>query len=537
MHPRKEVTGSYQKITNSYIDIDPIDIGDNSSFNTQGFSGSGTSADPFILENRRITNKTELSLIHIRNTNAYFIIRNNYLDGINKSPYGIYLYNVVNGVVEKNIIINTNRAIHFRSNSKDNLIINNTIHDNQYGITASSSYNNTYTCNKIFKNTKDGISFVEYPELQQGSRTLSGNTITNNLIEDNEGYHGIYIECGTHNLVINNVVKDNNETGIDIVDGEQNTIYNNTVIGNKGAGIAISNGFTDKFHLYASSNITSNTIKQNHEGLVIFSWGDFRSKAGPNNVSKNIIVQNEFDSLYIDSSNYTITENIICANEDFGIEIESEGSDVIVKWNDFIGNLIGHDTQAIDGCGMNTDFNENYWDDWTYPDANEDGIVDNPYPIFGGFDMSPLTTPQHELPIDLHLLSRPRLLYPTGGEDLQGTITVKWTPVTDFSGHSVTYSLYYSPDEVDMAWEKLGTDLTNPTYEWDTTTVENDYNGLLKVVAKCSEGVTSEYVLYDPIDIENPTAAPGWSFTMIVLTFCMGVIVTRAKKKRKKTLC
>lgn len=520
-----DTTKCYQKIRNSYTDIEPIYITNNNSFTPEGFSGSGTDTDPYVLENCRITNNTEPNLIWIINTDAYFIIRNNFIDGINKSPTGIYLSKVTNGVVEKNTIINTNQAIHSAWNSNNNVITNNTIKDNNDGITASYSHNSTYTYNKIFNNTGDGIYFREN---LQARRYLEGNIISNNTIYDNDG-DGIYIECGTNNLVINNSVV-NNEGGVEILDGEKNTIHNNRIIGTEG-GLYIGNDFTKKFLFYASSNITSNIIMHGG-GLSINSWGDFVAE-GPNNVSKNIIIQNKI-GLSVDSPNYTITENIIYSNDEVGISLWHHTSGVIVKGNDFIGNLIEADSQAYD-AGSSNIFSKNYWDDWTCPDADADGIVDNPYPLLGGYDASPLTTPHNDIPVNLHLLSRPRLLYPTGGEQLEGTITVKWCSVTDFSGHSVSYTLYYS-DYEKGPWEELATDLTTSEYEWDTTTIEDDWSSwlYLKVVAECSEGLTSEYSLIhgDSFEITNPEAAHGWSFAILALTLCLLVFASRRKKRK-----
>lgn len=117
----------------------------------------------------------------------------------------------------------------------------------------------------------------------------------------------------------------------------------------------------------------------------------------------------------------------------------------------------------------------------------------------------PLFFPQNIQKMSLlfftHFLTRPRILYPklegyvNGSriaEKLKGTITVKWCPVTDSSGHSVSYTLDYSDNE-DGPWEELATDLTTPEYEWDTTTIEDKLDVYLKVVAECSEGLTSVY--------------------------------------------
>lgn len=478
-----DITKCFQKISNSYTDHDPINVVGNASFNTEGFTGKGTTNDPYIFENYNITSNTE-HLIVIRDTTAYFIIQNNYLDGINKDRTGIYLDNVTNGIVEINTIINTGQAILVVMSSYNNVITNNTIKDNQDGIEASSSFNSTYTYNKIFNNS-----------------------------------HGIAI-VGSNNLVMSNSVVNYLWGGIFFGSGENNTIYNNSIMDNKGEpGVAAIGVYL----LSSYSNITSNTIQNNWRGIEL--------EGSTNNVSKNIIGQNNA-SIEIKGSNHSITENVIYNTSDVGIELDASG--VIVKWNDFICNELDKDSQAVAEVGNY--FSENYWDDWTCPDADADGIVDNPYPIqfqgagpsFGVLitDASPLTSPHNDIPLHLHLLSRPRIIFPTS--EATGTITVKWCSVTDFSGHSVSYTLYYN--EPYGNWIELASGLTEAEYKWDTSTLERYSSYRLRFVAECSEGLTSEHSLYQVFHFEKP--AHGWSFATLTLTLCLLVFASRRKKSK-----
>lgn len=55
-------------------------------------------------------------------------------------------------------------------------------------------------------------------------------------------------------------------------------------------------------------------------------------------------------------------------------------------WNDFINNSQAAELYIL--TGLTNTFAYNYWDDWTGPDMNNDGIVDEPYIIIRHYDDS-----------------------------------------------------------------------------------------------------------------------------------------------------
>ena len=59
--------------------------------------------------------------------------------------------------------------------------------------------------------------------------------------------------------------------------------------------------------------------------------------------------------------------------------------------------------------------------------------------------------------------------------------TITWT-ATDPQSDTLTYTVYYSPNG-GQTWTLLATDLTAPSYLWDTTTVVDGTTYLLKVEA------------------------------------------------------
>jgi len=126
----------------------PIYIDGNDGFTPANgvTSGSGTAEDPYILENWDISTANAHG-IEIRNSSAYFVIRNCHVhDGMVGGHYGIYFNDVTNGKVENSIAENNSSGIYlYRSNN--NIIINSTMQNNVIDIEFYfSSYNLIENC-------------------------------------------------------------------------------------------------------------------------------------------------------------------------------------------------------------------------------------------------------------------------------------------------------------------------------------------------------------------------------------------------------
>ena len=128
---------------------------------------------------------------------------------------------------------------------------------------------------------------------------------------------------------------------------------------------------------------------------------------------------------------------------------------------------------------------------------DSDGIVDSPYLIDGNSksqDAHPLTTPVH--------LSPPTVLFPNGGTTLNGIVTIEWSPAIDQWGYMVNYTIYYSNDS-GSTWISLASDLSTTSYQWDTTTVPDGTEYLVKVVATCAVDLSTEDVSNSIFTIQN----------------------------------
>ena len=107
--------------------------------------------------------------------------------------------------------------------------------------------------------------------------------------------------------------------------------------------------------------------------------------------------------------------------------------------------------------------------------------------------------------------------------------------VTDFSGHSVSYTVYYRERyDIDDKfysgnWTVVVNGLTETEFKWDTSKLRDDALFSLKVVAECSERLTSEFTATAG---SKPWRSPGWSFAMVALTLCLLVFASRRKRSK-----
>ena len=317
--------------------------------------------------------------------------------------------------------------------------------------------------------------------------------IKNNILNGlKRNYHGIYLHNVVNGTIINNTIHSCLRGVTADHFSLSNTITRNFISNNTWDGISIQ-GATDL------NNITHNTVF-NSGGNGIWLESAFN-----NTLLNNTISNSDYDGIGLVASDYNdIFNNTISSSARYGISLTVGSAWNLIKWNDFINNN-GQTSQALDNVSVSTTtFNYNYWGDWTSPDSEPNGIVDNPYLIDGDAnnnDPYPLTSPNN--PIADHSLSILTVLYPNGGETLSGTIEIEWSAASDTWGHPITYIVYYSADG-GTTWNELDSGLTTTSYDWDTTTVADGTNYLVKVNATCSEVLWKDDTSDVPFTIDNP---------------------------------
>jgi parallel beta-helix repeat protein len=165
----------------------PIYANGNAQLASVSTSGTGTSLDPYIIENLIINGSTYIvEPIEIRNTNDHLIIRNCTL--FDSNYVGIYLSNVTNVLVINNTVSDTDEISIYDSN---NITVqgNNIINNNDWGLAIFNTDNSVISDNVLQNNNNvQGI--------------LVSSTSENNIIKNNKisGSHqiGIYVIGNSH---------------------------------------------------------------------------------------------------------------------------------------------------------------------------------------------------------------------------------------------------------------------------------------------------------------------------------------------------
>ena len=363
----------WENETRLYATHSPIRINSNTDFGTQasneGWAGSGTSTDPYIIENYEISGGSSDG-IYIGNTTVYFIIRNCYIHDNNES--GIEFYNVKNGRIENSTV--EKNMLHASHDGAD-VYVNASISSNTYIVdtTASGGYSYGIIISQSSDVHLEGYiqPTVDYLYIEKGSEYIyvSGYNITKELdvdsqttdiyIENNTFYNaplkaGEILDGGSSNGAVGNVYIKNNKieyTGTGFAIGVNSTnflVMNNTVVGKVifvvGNGDVISNTLngigilartylsTDKIDvkdnqltnatIYFNSNtVVENNVLKNISSSVFWVIEGFE---GSNvQIRNNTILNCTANGIYLNGVTNAVVTNNTIVNVSKGIYLQN----------------------------------------------------------------------------------------------------------------------------------------------------------------------------------------------------------------------
>jgi parallel beta-helix repeat protein len=240
----------------SFESHDQIIIYGDDDFVEQGWPGSGTSEDPYIIEGYEIVSDYDCIAIH--STTVHFVVRNCYVRALAPSEHrdGIKIQSADYGVVEGCIVEMKGNGLYVLLSS--NVVLrNNTVRNTpDYGIHISSSS----SC-EIYENTVYNV-----PSQGIDAFTISDCIIGNNSLWDCEA-GGISLYDSSNNIVENNIVHDCGSNAISLETCTSCVFRNNTVFSNAGPG----------FYNYDSDqcDLIDNEIYDNEEGGIYWNRGDY----------------------------------------------------------------------------------------------------------------------------------------------------------------------------------------------------------------------------------------------------------------------
>ncbi len=433
---------------------------------------------------------------------------------------GISLGSSENSIIFSNNISDCYRGIEIGSSDDCNLINNVVANTDSNGVSLWDSRNSNVSNNTIH-NCLNGIFLM----------VCEDSSVVNNTVFENI-YVGIRLENSNQNNITDNLAYNNSEHGIWLYESDRNILLGNVGNNNTFCGIKL---VQSSAHNWLENNIVFNN---NEDGFWIVS-------STGNTVINNTSNYNYFYGISLTSSDAnTIANNFFMNNVHHGIAIDQFSENNVIKWNDFIENNPVDYSQAYD-IGSDNIFSFNYWNDWTSPDVNTNGIVDIPYSIGGEMyfaDSYPLVF-SNLPPIELVGL---KIAFPNGGETLNRTIPIRWKPAIDARGDSFVYSFYYSSDG-GITWVLFVQTQEIPTdeydvefqFDWNTTDMTDGSNYLIKVIAENFESSRIEDTSDNTFTIQNhppPLPPPPLGIRVALFFLIVGVlaVVIRSTLNQRK---
>jgi parallel beta-helix repeat protein len=444
----------------SYEESLPIHISNNSDFVNQAsansWDGNGSVSDPYIIENLNITVSGN-SPIQIGNTTVFFEVRGCLIVG---GSTGILLQNVTNAKIWNTIIRYTDSCGLLVTESESVLVTNNTI----YGISGTEGVYSLGSDHCEFSNNTI-VAVSGWGILLDYSNNCS---ITDNYL-GSTAYDGIGLRDSSENNITLNEISHSHLSGIKLGNSHRCNIEQNFV------GPSVTDGIS----VEASSNCR---IVDN---VLYLSGGYSLDIAGNSNqIIRNTFYESWMQGLRCQSNNNNVTQNNFIQNN--------------LAFSEFA-------TWLVD-LGINNDIAGNYYEIWTWPDENEDDIVDTPY-LYN--DVSGLSDNEPHVKVfqtDLmHILTQPRLIYPNetmAGEKFWGLIQLSWSIASDTFGHDAMYNVSVSANG-GSSWIEIAHSLIDTNLDWNSSEFSESAEYIFKVVAQCTDGLTSEYITNAEYEVKS----------------------------------
>lgn len=266
---------------------------------------------------------------------------------------------------------------------------NNTLDDNMCDIFFNCTSNSSVNGN-VCGGSMVGIFVGSDGSLASGNNRVSNNTCTtnffgivlmseeNSVVSENhcwDNYFGIYIyESSNIDVIINEVHEAN--YGIHLYLSNDSTVVSN-VIYNCTVGVEV-----DESH---GGVISDNTCDQNGYGMRL-------EECDSTIIHGNFVNDSTINGIVLLlSSNSSICCNSINGSVSYGIYLNASNGNVLYE-NELTfnnGTDVVYNSSAVqayddgDNDWNSTDYG-NFWSDWTYPDADHDGLVDVSYVLDGG---------------------------------------------------------------------------------------------------------------------------------------------------------
>jgi parallel beta-helix repeat protein len=271
-----------------------------------------------------------------------------------ENPYLIQHLNITAN--SGNLIRISNTTVHFRISE----IYLNGLGMATAGISLSGVRHGSIINNTIM-NTIDGIR----------GNNVSSSFFLNNSVYLNSRF-GFYLEESSSCVLDDNSIHDNQINGVHLKNTDNTTVLGNWIYNHDFLNVQSAILLDNTSYIQIENNLVFN----NYIGMNLLNSAD------NNRIANNSVKDNLHNAIRLEyASRNTIVYNVIKANLEYGILLTTGSNENTIRFNSFEESNLG-ETQASDD-GTDNLISGNYWDDWFSLDANEDLIVDIPYPIDG----------------------------------------------------------------------------------------------------------------------------------------------------------
>ncbi len=331
-------------------------------------------------------------------------------------------------------------------------------------------------------------------------KNVQNGVIYNNTVKYSR--HGIFVDEGCSNIVIDtNFINDTSQSGLRVNNSQSIKIINNTIsnsvhhaiwINNTANSIINENNLTECYNGIwilggsVGNNITSNKINGTTNGIWV------TNSSVSNNVWYNDVNQSTFGIVIADqTTNTNIVNNTLYNCTEHGLSFDVTTSLNNATGNSFFNNNLEGLSQCIDNGTTNL-IDYNYWNEWTSPDVDINGIVDIPYIIEGlstNSDPHPLTASNQYVE---HILTAAAIVSPMTSSFVNGSVTILWTAAYDTFDHDLLYNVSYRQNLA--SWIPINVEINETSVVWMTSESLDGTGYQIRVVSYCKYGLETETI-------------------------------------------
>jgi parallel beta-helix repeat protein len=329
------------------------------------WTGNGSADNPYIIGDYDIDGTGFANAISIQGTTLYFVIQNCYLHDATSA--GIYFSNVIHAELIGDVC-SANRAYGISLSASTGISI--------FGCDSSSNVNSGILISSSGYTRVENSTFSSNQAAGIYSESSENLTISNNTCASDSSF-GIYLYSAANSLIANNICT-NNYNGIWTASCANNVFIGNTCTGGS-------------YGIY--TRLSDNNALSFNNCSFSSSYGIWMDRCVANTVRNCSFWSNSGYGVFLDAGSMLnkLSNNTFAFNNG----VTSEFDPLYVQARDVVGSNSWNSAGSPHGWG-------NYWNDWTTPDLNSDGIVDDPYALDGGMsvkDNYPLTSsPTADIP-------------------------------------------------------------------------------------------------------------------------------------------